>query len=45
LRSHSSQFLQFMADDMMALIDEGTDRYLFLAQTGVEQQQVGMPRR
>jgi len=45
LRPHSSQFLQFMADDMVALIDEGTDRYLFLAQTDIEQQHVGMPRR
>ena len=45
LRPHSGQFLQFMADDMIALIDEGTDRYIFLAQTDAEQQHVGMPRR
>jgi hypothetical protein len=45
LRPHSSQFLQFMADDMIALIEGGTDRYVFLAQTGVEQQQVGAARR
>ncbi|GIF04490.1 hypothetical protein Asi03nite_20280 [Actinoplanes siamensis] len=45
LRPHSSQFLQFMADDMLALIGEGTDRYLFLAQTPTEQQFVGLPRR
>ncbi|GIE84758.1 hypothetical protein [Actinoplanes regularis] len=45
LRPHSSQFLQFMADDMLALIGEGTDRYLFLAQTQTEQQFVGLPRR
>ncbi|MBW6436330.1 hypothetical protein KZ829_21560 [Actinoplanes hulinensis] len=45
LRPHSSQFLQFMADDMMALIDEGTDRYLFLAQTEAEHREVGAPRR
>ncbi|GIE54850.1 hypothetical protein Aoc01nite_02520 [Actinoplanes octamycinicus] len=45
LRPHSSQFLQFMADDMLAVIGEGTDRYLFLAQTQTEQQFVGLPRR
>lgn len=45
LRPHSSQFLQFMADDMLALIGDGTDRYLFLAQTQTEQQFVGLPRR
>jgi hypothetical protein len=45
LRRHSGQFLQFMADDMLALIENGTERYLFLAQTGVEQQHVGLPRR
>ncbi|MCI4065050.1 hypothetical protein MRQ36_21780 [Micromonospora sp. R77] len=45
LRPHSSQFLQFMADDMIALVEEGTDRYVFLAETAVEQQQVGAPRR
>jgi hypothetical protein len=45
LRPHSSQFLQFMADDMLALIGDGTDRYLFLGQTQTEQQFVGLPRR
>jgi hypothetical protein len=45
LRPHSGQFLQFMADDMLALIGEGTDRYLFVAQTPTEQQFVGLPRR
>ncbi|MFI1988181.1 hypothetical protein [Actinoplanes sp. NPDC020271] len=45
LRPHSSQFLQFMADDMLALIGDGTDRYLFLGQTPTEQQFVGLPRR
>ncbi|AEV82499.1 hypothetical protein ACWT_1481 [Actinoplanes sp. SE50] len=45
LRPHSSQFLQFMADDMLALIGAGTDRYLFLSQTPTEQQFVGLPRR
>lgn len=45
LRQHSGQFLQFMPDDMMALIEDGTERYVFLAQTGPEQQHVGMPRR
>ncbi len=45
LRRHSGQFLQFMADDMMALISDGTDRYLSLAQTRVEHEHVGPPRR
>jgi hypothetical protein len=45
LRRHSGQFLQFMADDMMALISDGTDRYLSLAQTRVEYEHVGPPRR
>jgi hypothetical protein len=45
LRRHSGQFMQFMADDMIALIEEGTERYVFLAQTGLEQQHVGQPRR
>lgn len=45
LRRHSGQFLQVMADDMMALISDGTDRYLSLAQTRVEHEHVGPPRR
>jgi hypothetical protein len=45
LRSHSGQFLQFMADDMMALVADGTDRYLSLSQTRTEHDQVGPPRR
>ncbi|WP_309238725.1 hypothetical protein [Actinoplanes aureus] len=45
LRPQSGQFLQFMADDMVALIADGTERHLFLHQTGVEQQYVGLPRR
>jgi hypothetical protein len=45
LRPHRSQYLQSMPDDMMALIEEGTDRYLLLAQTSLEQSQVGGPRR
>lgn len=45
LRRHSGQFLQVMADDMMALISDGTDRYLSLVQTRVEHDHVGPPRR
>lgn len=45
LRRHSGQFLQFMADDMIALIGDGTERYLWLAQTPTEQQHAGLPRR
>jgi len=45
LRRHSGQFLQFMADDMLALIAEGADRYLSLSQTRIEYDHVGAPRR
>ncbi|WP_229071643.1 hypothetical protein [Actinoplanes sp. DH11] len=45
LRPHSSQFVQFMADDMIALIDGGTDRYVYLAQTDIERREIGTPRR
>jgi hypothetical protein len=45
LRPQSGQLLQSMNDDMMALIGEGDDRYLFLNQTGIEQQYIGLPRR
>jgi hypothetical protein len=45
LRPPSGQLLQSMNDDMMALIGDGDDRYLFLHQTGIEQQYVGLPRR
>ncbi|MEV6346008.1 hypothetical protein [Actinoplanes sp. NPDC051851] len=45
LGPHSAQFLRFMADDMLALIGDGTDRYLFLAQTDLEQQYLGLPHR
>jgi hypothetical protein len=45
LRRHSGQFLQFMADDMIALIGDGTERYVWLGQTPVEQQYAGQPRR
>ncbi|MFC4064076.1 hypothetical protein [Actinoplanes subglobosus] len=45
LRPQSGQLLQTMNDDMVALIGDGDDRYLFLHQTGIEQQYVGLPRR
>ncbi|BEL09175.1 hypothetical protein Q0Z83_073660 [Actinoplanes sichuanensis] len=45
LRPQSAQLLQQMNDDMMALIGDGDDRYLFLHQTGIEQQYMGLPRR
>jgi hypothetical protein len=45
LRPQSGQLLQSMNDDMMALIGDGEDRYLFLNQTGIEQQYIGLPRR
>ncbi|MEU4161308.1 hypothetical protein [Actinoplanes sp. NPDC026670] len=45
LRPQNGQLLQQMNDDMMALIGDGDDRYLFLHQTGIEQQYLGPPRR
>lgn len=45
LPQQSGQLLQSMNDDMMALIGAGDERYLFLNQTGIEQQYVGLPRR
>lgn len=45
LPTHSGQFLQFMADDMLALVAEGTDRYLSLSQTRIEYDHVGPARR
>ena len=45
LSPHTGQFLQFMADGMVALLGPGEDRFVFLAQTVVEQQYVGPPRR
>ncbi|MDI6098058.1 hypothetical protein QLQ12_05510 [Actinoplanes sp. NEAU-A12] len=45
LPPQSGQLLQSMNDDMMALIGDGDERYLFLNQTGIEQQYVGLPRR
>jgi hypothetical protein len=45
LRPHGGQFLQFMADDMIALIGDGADRYVWLAQTPIEQEQGGTARR
>ncbi|MDR6322768.1 hypothetical protein [Actinoplanes couchii] len=41
----SGQLLQSMEDDMLALFGDGDDRYLFLNQTGIEQQYMGLPRR
>lgn len=45
LRRHTGQFLQFMADDMLALVTDGADRYFSVAQTPVEHDHVGPPRR
>ncbi|MGW4460887.1 hypothetical protein [Micromonospora sp. NPDC004704] len=41
----SAQFLQVMADDMIALVGGGTERYVWFAQTEVEREQAGGPRR
>ncbi|SDT65009.1 hypothetical protein SAMN04489716_5201 [Actinoplanes derwentensis] len=45
LKPQSGQLLQSMEDDMLALLGDGDDRYLFLNQTGIEQQYIGLPRR
>jgi ESX secretion system protein EccE len=45
LRRHTGQFLQFMADDMVALVADGADRYFSVDPTPLERQQVGDPRR
>lgn len=41
----STQFLQVMADDMIALVGDGSDRYIWFSQTDVERQYAGAPRR
>ena len=45
LSQQSGQYLPVLADDMLALVGDGPDRYVFLGQTGVERQYVGPPRR
>jgi hypothetical protein len=45
LPAASTQFLQVMADDMIALVGDGAERYIWFAQTDVERQYAGAPRR
>jgi hypothetical protein len=45
LTGHSTQLLQRMEDDMVALLGGGADRYVWLSQTGTERQFIGPPRR
>jgi hypothetical protein len=45
LPAASRHLLQVMADDMVALIGGGADRYVWLTQTDVERQYAGAPRR
>lgn len=45
LPARSSRFLQVMADDMVALIGDGAQRYIWVAQTDLERQYTGAPRR
>ncbi|MEH1130716.1 hypothetical protein [Micromonospora sp. CPCC 206061] len=45
LPAASTQFLQVMADDMIALVGDGAERYIWFAQTDVERQYSGAPRR
>ncbi|GIF11758.1 hypothetical protein [Actinoplanes teichomyceticus] len=45
LPPHSGQLLQSMADDVLAVIGAGADRYVSLAQTATERHSIGLPRR
>jgi hypothetical protein len=45
LPDHSVGFLQVMANDMLALLGGGADRYIWLAQTEVERKYAGPPQR
>lgn len=45
LSAQSTRFLQVMPDDMVALIGDGAQRYIWFAQTDVERQYTGAPRR
>ncbi|MEU8241472.1 hypothetical protein AB0C07_24765 [Actinoplanes missouriensis] len=45
LSQQNGQLLQFMTDDMVALVGGGPDRFVSLNQTGIEQQYLGPPRR
>jgi hypothetical protein len=45
LTGQSTQLLQRMEDDMVALLGGGADRYVWLSQTGTERQFIGPPRR
>jgi hypothetical protein len=43
LPAPSTQFLQVMADDMIALVGDGSDRCIWFSQTDVERQYAGAP--
>jgi hypothetical protein len=45
LPGSSTQFLQVMAESMVALVTQGTERYVWLSQTDVERRYVSAPRR
>jgi hypothetical protein len=45
LPAPSTQFLQVMADDMVAVVGEGTNRYVWLSPTDIERQHAGAPHR
>ncbi|GLY01736.1 hypothetical protein [Actinoplanes sp. NBRC 101535] len=45
LNQETARFLPFMADDMLAVIGDGDDRFVTVRPTGVEHQQLGPPRR
>ncbi|BBH66792.1 hypothetical protein ACTI_34770 [Actinoplanes sp. OR16] len=45
LDQQNGRLLQFMTDDMVALVGDGPERFVQLHQTGVEQQLLGAPRR
>jgi hypothetical protein len=45
LPAPSTQFLQVMANDVVALVGGGSDQYVWVTQTEVERQYAGAPRR
>jgi hypothetical protein len=45
LPGSSTQFLQVMADSMVALVTHGTERYVWLSHTEIERRYVSTPRR
>jgi hypothetical protein len=45
LSPSSTQFLQVMADDMVTMVQDGRERYVWFAYSDIERQFGGAPRR